>query len=393
MAYGRSRHRSFGNSSGGGYFANGVLQANGSVHDLGGSDCTDVVGNPHGQNPFSLSKWHWQVRPLNGKGFGYPFNTFYEYRDFDRGIIPETDYGHLPINIPPLDYSGVLARTNPSRMDDSPLELIQDIADLPRQLKDVGKILQMANEIKKGRRYLSNLTNLRTAAQQNLAVQFGWLPFIQDVRKLFDFQAATHRRAAELHKLFSNQGLRRRISLGSSHAEASGLSQYSSATYAGIITYNASKTTSSKTWATVRWTPTQLPPLYPDTLEQLKLARKLVAGFSLEGLASGAWNVLPWTWMIDWFSNVGSFIAAGSNTVPASSGAVCIMTTVETQVTWSRLDALTKEIEGWDGSVIYVSKSRDVGGLSLEATLPFLGAKRLSILGSLAIQRITKLPK
>jgi hypothetical protein len=101
----------------------------------------------------------------------------------------------------------------------------------------------------------------------------------------------------------------------------------------------------------------------------------------------GAWDVLPWTWLVGYFTNVRDYAMQYSNTVPAVSQNGCIMTKTVTVEAYTRLSTSTPGYTGGDGRRSIVSKDRYVGPGTLYANLPFLSGKRLSVLGSLAVQR------
>jgi hypothetical protein len=116
------------------------------------------------------------------------------------------------------------------------------------------------------------------------------------------------------------------------------------------------------------------------------MATKAVSGLSVEGMAAGAWEVLPWSWLIDWFTNIGDFMLQNSNTIPASLAECCIMrktVTVNRHIPFN----LPAGVSGGEGVQTLTNLSRIVGVAFPQAHLPFISAGRLSILGSLFIQR------
>jgi hypothetical protein len=113
-----------------------------------------------------------------------------------------------------------------------------------------------------------------------------------------------------------------------------------------------------------------------------RLARKAVFGLSFE--PEDAWNLIPWTWMIDWFSNCGEWLEAHNNRIPCSPERVCIMTKTETVCVWIRTDSLS--YTGGECYALRTTKSRALSSGSAEAWLPFISERQLSILGALHIQ-------
>lgn len=115
---------------------------------------------------------------------------------------------------------------------------------------------------------------------------------------------------------------------------------------------------------------------------------KAVLGISLNpyNVASSAWEAIPWTWLIDWFANVGEFIQAHNNTVPAAPDGISIMLTRNTTKTFTRTGGATW-LSGGGATVSHITKERNKGSATLAASLPFLTGRQASILGSLAVTR------
>jgi len=346
--------------------------------------CDDTADSPGVDHPFALVRKEIEVgvngvEPFSGSSTS-GWDSGSEYSAFlpdISGVLVHLDIPHLALTI--NDYNAVLARTNPSRPMLTPLTTLQDLKDLPGMLKDTGRLLK---QVGKGKGL-----SVKDIANQNLATQFGWLPLIDDVRKLLDLQTHIDRRSKELKRLYSAKGLKRRINLDTGSAEQVNprVLVHSGVTMASYK--NVSYNTRGRKWGTVRWKPLTHPPVADDTEARNKLARKLLLGLTQEGLYKGAWDVLPWTWLTDWFVNVGDFMLAHSNTVPAVASNVCIMLQQDTTIGFSRHADSTPWTTGGDGVAYYRTKNRYNGALAPLASIPFIGAGRLSILGSLFIQR------
>jgi hypothetical protein len=224
-----------------------------------------------------------------------------------------------------------------------------------------------------------------------LAIQFGWLPLVQDIRQLLDLQSYILRKDKELNDLYSGKGLRRKLTFGSDCTVKEAVEAVSSYGTTNYMYFPLSVMVTKNSWATIRWTPTS-PPKYGhgNDESQNQYARRIVLGLTPEGLAKGAWDVVPWTWLIGWFTNVGSYALAHSNTVPASHGSACFMSEVDHLVmpqqpyTRDMLDAHLSI----SGSAKRTLKTRIVSGsVTPGFNMPYLDMFRLSILGALSIQR------
>jgi hypothetical protein len=101
-----------------------------------------------------------------------------------------------------------------------------------------------------------------------------------------------------------------------------------------------------------------------------------------------AWNVLPFSWLADWFGNFGEWLAAHRNDVPAEpTGPSNIMTLTETYESWQRTDGFKQAITGAEGRRILRTKERAQSSGTLSAHLPLASARQLSILAALNLQR------
>jgi hypothetical protein len=336
---------------------------------------SDSHGNPVVDSAMSSTQRTAYIQPINGSGMAGPLHSAVATGYYPLYVTPT----HLTLpSIPTAsaDALTVQARTNPSRPEITPLNLIQDLVDIPKQLKDVGKL------IKSPKRLLSQ----REIANQYLGVKFGWLPLIKDVQDLLDLGMHIHRRANELHNFYANNGMERRLSLQSDNAAAQTGTTPIETNVVLKMSARSSTTTSRRRWATCRWKPTVLPPFYPSDAEIIRQAKRISLGLTADALYAGAWDVLPWTWLINWFTNFGDFAKSHSNTVPATCSIVNVMTQTETHRVYS-VDSITSGFTGGDAQFDLIDKVRFVGLGSVSANIPFIGVSRLSILSALFVQR------
>jgi hypothetical protein len=130
-------------------------------------------------------------------------------------------------------------------------------------------------------------------------------------------------------------------------------------------------------------------PYNPSDAELIQKAIQVCSGLSTEGVIKGAWDLLPWSWMVDWFSNVGDWLTQSSSTVPATPTHLNLMRTITTVQKHSivQKSAWLKD----DGGVgIEQTLLRSPLSGSLAGSLPTLDANRLSVLGALFVQRFKR---
>lgn len=154
--------------------------------------------------------------------------------------------------------------------------------------------------------------NLKNMSNYWLALQFGWKPLLNDIRKLINFQQEAQRKMEFL--LRNNGGLvRRRIVLFdavSDEVETTGdawglmnpgfVTQF----YSGSPSYKTRAFTRDSVWGSAAfrfWLPSS-----PQGVVYKSALRRAL--FGLTPSPSVIYNMIPWSWLVDWFSNTGYLI-------------------------------------------------------------------------------------
>lgn len=315
------------------------------------------------------------IEPLSGSFVNDLVNA--KYVSYPTTHAYNVDPAHLAIpEIPSVnaDAIKVLALTNPGRNGPGSWgETLGDIGELPGLLRNVG----------------GNL--FRRWADGHLTWNWAILPIIRDIERLKNFQRDVERRLRELESLRKKGGLHRRINLGSYSAVSgpSGLTAFETG-YAKVYGVTT-RTTHVRRWGTVRWNfPSgySLPPVPPDELRRWAAQRVLGLNPDL-GLI---WELIPWSFLVDWWRDIGSWLAAQNNDLPAVASPVCIMT--HTRTTYSmQVTTRSSWIRGGGGMIVKETKQRDiVAGLPavLSSQGPGLGSGQLTSLGALLTKYATK---
>lgn len=336
------------------------------------SECDDVVRQRKRDNEFFVEHSRLSPEPLNGENI-QSVNTYSRYTDY---VAPSQRLFPTHLSVPGVPSIAVaattaLARTNPGRAVVSAPVFIGELRDLPHALRSAGDFVRDLRKV-----------GAKNSSGQYLAWQFGWKPLFDDLRKVIQFQDSVDKRAKELARLYDRGGLKRRIELGqySAHSESNSTIE---STLGSLITTRMSTDTTVRRWATVRWRPTKVPTVITDLVLR-KLARKAVFGLSIQ--AEDAWNLMPWTWLSDWFLNIGDFLEAYNNRIPAQASLVNVMTETKTLRTWRRTDSHIWA-RGGNSSSERVTRRRDLSFGGIGADFQFLTGRQLSILGALAITR------
>lgn len=311
---------------------------------------------------------------VNGKA-NVTSGSYTQYKDYiGKGIDEILRTGHMATGSPSDAYFGaqVLAKTNPSRPEvDLPIFFVE-LKDIPQMIKLAGKSIP-----EKG-------------ASANLSWQFGWKPLINDLKSILTFQDAVEKRFKELKAMVSKGSLTRTADLGDysgtgSSTSTSRVTLATSAIVNQVLDWDAF--THEVVWGSVRWKPDLANYPYTDA-ELHSLAKKAVLGLTID--PSTVWELLPWSWLTDWFSNVGAYLSANRNIIPASPSNLCIMREFQTVYT-SKKAPTASHVAGlsvnYDCNWKIHSKTRKPASSQLAARLNWLSPTQWGILASLAILR------
>lgn len=347
------------------------------------SQCNDSAGRPTTDSALTIvAQNRSYLEPINGfHVLSGPPGTYVKLENYFPDTLrigPWLQHASTDVPAPSSSMTQLFARTNPSRPDYVPLTLLQDLIDVPRQLKDVGRLITTKK----------NRLTPKEAGNQYLGYQFGWRPLVEDVKNLLDLQKHIHDRVGELDRLQKTpEGLKRRLHLGRWTGEFERLGIFvesGSGYYSHAVNWYIH--TNVNRWGTIRWKPSSIPGHNPKDADTIAQAKRIVSGLSLEALQKGAWDLLPWTWIVDWFTNIGDYCLINSNAVPAYVQSACIMTT-SSSTNWYVPVYDSFPVTGGGGHAFLTTKERYVGAPSLDVHLPFIGKDRLAILGALFVQR------
>jgi len=255
--------------------------------------------------------------------------------------------------------------------------MLQDLVDIPGMIHEAGKLFIKA---RRGR-----LTG-RDVGSTHLGAQFGWIPLVNDITKVIQVHKHIQDRVRELDRLYSTSGLKRRIRLGTWGASSVSAPVMESYPILSISTILSTQTVSER-WGTVRWRPTGTFLGYrPESHVILQQAKDALSGVTTEGTFEGAWDLLPWSWLADWGTNVKDFVMAHANTIPATPSSINVMTRTVTTFR-PRVLSITPSYSWEPGFYTITSKERYVGSGAIGAQIPFVDLGRLSILSALVAQR------
>jgi hypothetical protein len=209
-------------------------------------------------------------------------------------------------NDPDFYFNEAWNRARPAKPDWSALNAIYELKDIPQTLKSGFKAVfeGIGNTPKK---------QLRGAGEFHVALQFGWLPLWRDVKQFVWLQRNGQKRVDQLIR--DNGKSVRRSGVLKTNSQTAEVSQLGNSDFDPVFViqaYNGQATGSVV--HTIRdeirysgrfkyW----LPPGPQD----VEWRRKILSRIYGERLTpSTVYNAIPWSWLADWFSNLGSFIDA-----------------------------------------------------------------------------------
>lgn len=272
----------------------------------------------------------------------------------------------------------ILSKTNPSVPHVSVPTFIAEMKDIPGLVKGFGETL------------------LKRAANGYISWRWALKPMISDLRKLFRFVKAVDDRVTWLMKLRAGQTLRRRVQLGVTvivDAPQLKVVQSEGCSIYGRFTSSYAR----KAWGSAQWKllpDSILPELGYGPLE--KKATLLTFGLTSHEALAATWELMPWSWLVDWFAGVGDIIAATNNSVGCTWQNVCYMRRSEAILSCVYDPVLSQAfalagLKNQSYKYAMIRKERFVVSPVLPLPvprLPILTSGQWSILAALAAQRL-----
>lgn len=354
--------------------------------------CEDTIRNPKFEpfrqsnfyddgGPLKIRKGYWTVSS-EGRGVVTPWlsNTRVRY-GFHAINTGETHNGYnIKSLLPDPDDADLSAYNAKAFAMAKPTNPLIDLGVILAEIRDFPRLI-------KGR-----IEELKDISDWYLAIQFGWKPLLADIQ-------AGIKTIVDLDKQFQflirNNGkpVRRRVTL----ERDSGSGTLRSSSGIGITrnTYvdwpgRSARTSAWKyrvthSWARHVWASGEFIFFLGDTSLPTTEAYIKHGLLGLRVTPSVIWNAMPWSWLIDWISNVGDVLDVLSEQVAERTVAryLYVMGETHRKYTWSGTD-------GWySGTIshIYETKAREAChpfGLSFGASL---SPRQYTILAALGAQR------
>nr|UJQ84966.1 MAG: hypothetical protein 1 [Leviviridae sp.] len=278
-----------------------------------------------------------------------------------------------------------IARTTPYRSSTVSLEYISEMPGYGKSAKKLltERCLRLSKSIPERK-----WRTLSTIAKFTILTEFGIIPVLSDIEVLIEFRKRADARRQEIDRLYGKRGLRRTIkeywSGSSSQSNVTGQVIQSQGV---VLTCNVHKTTKRTISSHIRWYA-----LFPmSRLTDSEIDRKIKAailGYDINPYT--IWQLIPWSWLIDYFTNLGDLLKGCSNMYEIRHDPVNVMTTTYTN-SWTDNHSVHTNSSGMcTCTPMYISsirRDRVYATPSIIALDCVLTRDQLSILGSLAVIR------
>jgi hypothetical protein len=272
-------------------------------HTLGSEVVSDYVGPPWIDSPFTKKEGKCPRILLNGTrtqtGFVYT-STNLPMNSGACTLYMSEPYNHANFTLAPIAGSTLaamaMANMNPNKPDiDFPVSILE-LRELPQLLKDALYI----------RRFPARAG--KKSAKANLMAQFGVLPIARDLLTLFNFAQAVDNREKYLRSLSAGKKrIKRKLT-----AESWDRYVYDLVPWHPLADNQTSTNKfhihghmNRDYWFTAR---AQL--LDPPSERELRSVSERIASGTDTITATQIWNLIPWTWLIDWFFDTGTLLQA-----------------------------------------------------------------------------------
>lgn len=353
------------------------------------SVCTDEIGRFGQENYFDLAKILIHGGRINGVLNPGSTTAEYTFNNYPCTLSRLTGT-YLPNLNPPSsafrDVYGAIASMHPGEPSVSLPVFLFELKDVPWMLRNAAK---RAKQLEKAARnpsirgVTSFLASPKARAEDYLNYQFGWSPLLRDLVDLTDIGPLIAKRMKSLSSA-KRKLIRRKRSLGE-WSETTEAWHPANATAYTPWAY-CTKTAFAKKWVSAKFS-------IPDSVsgnlmrDDPWLAARIELG--LDASLTHVWDALPWSWLVDWFADIGGLIHTKANRfgIRYQGGSVMYETQrrLRARVFDTQASIRTSPID-----TIAVTKSRvPAGYVPIDFRgLNGLDSRQLGILSSLAVTRV-----
>lgn len=260
----------------------------------------------------------------------------------------------------------VLERTNPS----------VPVVDVPAMIGEFALGNIPLNIRSKG------ISIIRKIANVNLKYQFEIKPLVSDLLKCLQLMDDVQGRMKTLNTLHTKGKLRKAAKVYKKGRKYSRWVSMNSDFGVGISGEELIQD-QVDIWGYTTWYLDD--PLSMVGMDPFDLASRLVSGAYLN--FDTVWELIPWSWFVDWFTNVGSILNATRNELGCTPGLVYLCEHRKSELKSGKVSISPHGVTMSPYHSVRETKERRLATPYFSASLPFLNDKQVSILGSIAISR------
>jgi len=323
----RERGEHYGDHTGFIYPAGDPSNVTPSSVSKGSAVCKDVVGNFGRVNVFDLERWRLSPGYFTGIEAVWPVYGFTNYPYTNQ---PSPDFASADWDAGKLGdveaVTKVASWSNPVKSHVDITTMIYELRELPELVKKYWDLTVRAAKKTPPKRGSKDLNTGNSVLDLN----WGIAPLISDTIKLFQFTKAFDKRARDLAAIYDRpHGLKRQRVLWSNSVED--VRYVAANSFVCGIGVNRHYKTMSRQWAAVTWKPWFDFQSRPSDTE---IANKAI--LALNGIKNPwaiAYEILPWSWLIDYFSNVGDLVELTGNAFEYKIDQSCVMSSSTTLIT------------------------------------------------------------
>jgi hypothetical protein len=282
-------------------------------------------------------------------------------------------------SVPTIDWNNLAARAmanaNPNRpVVDIPV-FLYELRELPGMIHHLGQLL------KRNRR---SFTDPYSVSETYLGWTFGWRPLINDLISMVTFQKAIANRIAYLERLRSKSSIRRSLGSLSSPNTQSATQVIAGGSKASVSGYTTTNT-KTEVWYTMRM---QLITDLSSVAAVREAAIRTV--FGLELSPATLWELVPWSWLVDWFTNFGQLLSLTRGIVEYRQSNLNLMakTTIEINHVLTSASAGIALSGNTKATRILKQRKASVPHAFPALYMPWLSYGQIGILGALATLRM-----
>jgi len=203
--------------------------------------------------------------------------------------------------------------------------------------------------------------------------KFGWLATMQDIKTLSTITTAIENRVKEFNALISSGGSRRRVFISKRKVSVSQENETFFSSGYGSWGGDSQVSYSSKVWGSCTWRPQRDKLVEVEALATFNQAVRSVLDLEFPD-PSTVWQAIPFSWLIDYFTNIGTELAAVEHNDLVIADNICIMRERHIDVVskWRLTDSFgepRRTYHGESGEVNIVMKNRTIHEMPYEGDL------------------------